>query len=334
MDKVVSFGEVLMRLSPSSSNKLGQVNSLDYFFGGTEFNVAVSLSRLGMKTQHVSCLSDDFIGEAAIEFIRMQGVGYSYIKRLPHPLGVYFMEAGAAIRPSRISYNRLHSAFANIQPDDFNWSKILKDSKFFHWTGITPGISQAAYETLKVALQNAKQKGLCITCDPSYRKNLWNYGKNGKNVLFELVSMSTIFIGGVSEMNEILGTTFPHTKNGFIEASKRLIENCPGIVKVFDKIRKGGNVSWQLVQGRSWNGIEYLETEEIEISHVVDRIGTGDAFAAGIIYGLSNFDDLQTLQFANAAFAIKHSIMGDINLAKKEEIIDIMNGDLNGKIKR
>lgn len=332
--KIVTFGEVMMRLSPTGNRMLRQSNSMEFFFGGTEMNVAASLSVLGLNAKHITAVADDFVGEAAISSMKSFGIDTSDVIKNEHPLGTYLLEVGSGNRSSRIAYNRLNGSFANINSSEINWEEILKDAAYFHWTGITPGISENAYQTLKEALQVANSKGIQITTDPAYRSNLWKYGKEGRQVLAELVGMSTIFIGGVNEINEILGTEFNTDKEGFIEASQKLKSEFPSIKNIFDKIRIGKSADNQITQGRAWVDGEYFETEELEVNNVVDRIGTGDAFAAGLIYGLIHFDTQKALNFANAACAIKHTILGDANLASLEEILEVMNGNSGGRIKR
>lgn len=332
--KVVTFGEVLMRLSPAGHRKLQQAHQMDFFFGGTEMNVAASLSQFGVKTQHVTNVSNDLVGDAAIASMRQVGIDVSAVNKVDHPLGLYFLEVGSAARSSKIAYNRLHGSFSNISPDQVDWDEILKDCTHFHWTGITPAISEAAYLTLKKGLEVAKKNEIVVTADPAYRSNLWKYGKDGHKILKELVAQSTIFIGGVNEINEILGTDFSFEKDDFITASKKLMQECPSIKKVFDKVRTGLSASWQKIYGQAWTGNEYISTQELEITSVVDRIGTGDAYAAGIIYGLQNFDDQKTLDFANAACALKHTILGDANLVSVEEVLEVVQGNTGGRIKR
>ena len=187
---------------------------------------------------------------------------------------------------------------------------------------------------LKNGLEVAQKMGVTVTSDPAYRSNLWQYGKDGHEILLELVGLSTIFIGGVNEINEILRTDFDFSKEGFVEASKKLIQQCPSITKVFDKVRTGISASWQRVYGRAWTGSDYLETNELEMSDVIDRIGTGDAYAAGLIYGLRHYDDKKALEFANAACALKHTVQGDANLVSVDEVLEIMQGNTGGRIKR
>ncbi|RXG28224.1 sugar kinase [Leeuwenhoekiella palythoae] len=331
---IITFGEVLLRLSPAENRKLTQAKSLDFFFGGTEMNVGASLAVLGESVKHITAVSDDLVGEAALASMRHYGLDVADVQKVAHPMGQYILEVGSGMRSSQIAYNRLNGSFANIQPENIAWDTIFENAQFFHWTGITPAISEAAYQALKAGLVSAKERGLQITADPAYRSNLWQYGRKGQEVLKELVSLSTIFIGGVNEINEILGTSYGLDKDGFIAASKKLIEECPSITQIFDKIRTGMSASWQKIYGRAWVDNTYFETSELEITQVVDRIGTGDAYAAGLIYGLLHFDAEKALNFANAACALKHTILGDVNLVSVAEINEVMQGNTGGRIKR
>ena len=332
--KVVTFGEVLMRLSPSENRVLQQATQLDFFFGGTEMNVAASLCNFGLEVQHVTNVSNDFVGEAALSWLKKFGIDVSEVKRVEHPLGLYFMEVGSSIRSSKIVYNRLHSSFANITAENIDWDNILKGCNCFHWTGISPAISEGAYQALKVGLIKAREKGIAVTTDPTYRRELWKYGRNSREVLGELIDLSTIFIGGVNEINEVLGSDYEPDKNGFIAASRALLRAHPSIEKVFDKVRTSVSSSWQKVYGRAWTGNEFITARELEITDVVDRIGTGDAYAAGLLYGLQHYDDQLTLNFANAACALKHTHVGDVNLVSVEEVMDVVKGNTSGRVKR
>jgi len=333
--KVVTFGEVIMRLSPPGFDKMKQSRSMEFFFGGTEMNVAGSLAQFGLQVQHVSNVSNDFVGDAAISCMQGYGIDVTHINKVNHPLGLYFMEAGSGLRASQITYNRLHGSFANISPDLVDWEKVLDGCSLLHWTGISPAISEGAYQTLKQGLTLALKKGITITADPAYRSNLWQYGRNGYEVLAELIGLSTIFIGGVNEVNEILGTAFTQDKDGFIAAAKRLQETYPAITKVYDKVRTGLSATHQKIFAQSWTENIYNKTGEIEITQVVDRIGTGDAYAAGLIYGLiSGMNDPEAIAFANAACALKHTIAGDVNLATVQEIAEVANGNHSGRLKR
>lgn len=334
INKVVTFGEVLMRLSPSGNRKLQQATHLDFFFGGTEMNVAASLAYFGIPVQHITNVSNDIVGDAAIATLRKFGIEVSQVKKVDHPLGIYFLEVGSAMRSSQIAYNRLHSSFANITPESVNWEEILKDVGYLHWAGISPGISEGAYQTLKKGLGIAREKDIVVTADPAYRSNLWKYGRKSQEVLAELTDLSTIFIGGVNEINEILGSEYDFEEEGFIAASQALMKEHPSIKKIFDKVRTSVSSSWQKIYGQAWNGEDYLTSEELEIRDVVDRIGTGDAYAAGVIYGLQHYEDQKVLNFANAACALKHTHVGDANLVSVEEVLEVVGGNYSGRIKR
>ncbi|WP_335967279.1 sugar kinase [Galbibacter sp. PAP.153] len=335
MQKVITFGEILMRLSPIGNKRIQQVEQLDFYIGGTEFNVAVSLANYGIDVRHISNISDDFLGKAILNRIKAFGVDTSFINRVKEPLGLYFLETGSSIRPSRIIYNRLSGAFSVIKPEMVNWENSLRGIGYFYWTGITPGISKGALETLKQGLKLASKKNMQIITDPTYRKNLWNYGLRGEEVLRKLITYTQVFIGGVNEINKLLNTNYDNQKNGFIEACLQLTKEYPNIEKIFDKVRVDGNASQQIMYARYFKESFYYETSLIEINTVVDRIGTGDAFSAGIIYGLMQYDDdIQTLHFAHAACALKHTIPGDLNLASINEVLEIKKGNYSGKIKR
>lgn len=334
MGQVITFGEVLMRISPRGKKKFMQSNVIEFFFGGTELNVGISIANFGGKVKHISVVSDDFIGETAIAYINKFGVSTSSIALSKRPLGVYFLEIGAVMRPSAISYNRSHSAFSEIKPDMVNWEKALRKGEWFHWTGITPALSQAAFDILKEGLTLARERGMTVSADPTYRSGLWKYGKNPKEALAELLQLSTIFIGGINEINEVLGTNYSYSNEDFIKASKELMQTFPSIEKVFDKIRTSLNSSWHKIRARMWNGVEFRETEDLDITHVVDRIGTGDAFAGGLIYGLQNYDDYKAMEFASAACALKHTYEGDVNLASVKDVTAILEGNISGRLQR
>lgn len=334
MNQIITFGEVLMRISPRGNKKFIQSNIAEFYFGGTELNVGISIANFGGDVKHISCISDDFIGDTAEAYINKFGVSTSSIVRSKRPLGVYFLEVGAVMRSSSISYNRSHSSFSEIQPNMVNWEQSLKKAKWFHWTGITPALCKGGFETLLEGLTLAKQKGITISADPTYRSGLWKYGKEPKGALIELLNYSTIFIGGINEINEVLGTNYGYSNEDFVKASKQLIEEFPSIEKVFDKIRTALNASWHKIRARMWNGSEFRETEDFEITHIVDRIGTGDAFAAGLIYGLQQYDDYKSMQFASAACALKHTYEGDVNFATVADVSQILEGNTSGRFHR
>ena len=334
MGQVITFGEVLMRISPRGNKKFIQSNIVEFYFGGTELNVGISIANFGGEVKHISAVSEDFIGETALAYIRKFGVDTSSIILSKRPLGVYFLEVGAVIRPSMISYNRSHSAFSDILPEKVNWEEALENGSWMHWTGITPALSQSAFDILKAGLKLARKKGMTVSADPTYRSGLWKYGQDPKEALIELLKNSTIFIGGINEINEVLETDFSYSNEDFVAASKLLMDTFPTIEKVFDKIRTSLNSSWHKIRARMYNGKEFRETKDLDITHVVDRIGTGDAFAAGLIYGLQQYDDYTAMEFASAACALKHTYEGDVNLATVKEVNNILGGNITGRLIR
>lgn len=334
MNQTITFGEVLMRISPLGNRKFMQSNGVEFYFGGTEVNVGISIANFGGNVKHISCISNDFIGDTAISYLNKFDLDTSAIVRSQRPLGVYFLEVGAVMRPSSISYNRSHSSFSEILPEMVNWQKSLENGHWFHWTGITPALCKGAKETLKEGLALARKKGMIISADPTYRSGLWKYGENPKEVLTDLIQYSTIFIGGINEINELLDTNYNYSNDDFIKASKHLIETFPSIEKVFDKIRTSINSSWHKIKARMWNGREFRETQDLDITHVIDRIGTGDAFAAGLIHGLQKFNDYKAMEFAAAACAIKHTYLGDVNYANEKDVISILEGNTTGRLNR
>ncbi|WP_299668462.1 sugar kinase [uncultured Polaribacter sp.] len=334
MSQIITFGEVLMRISPVGNRKFIQSNSVEFYFGGTEINVGISIANFGGNVKHISCVSDDFIGDTAISYLNKFDIDTSAIIRSERPLGVYFLEVGAVMRASAISYNRSHSSFSEIIPTMVNWETSLENGKWFHWTGITPALNKGSQQTLLAGLKLAREKGMTVSADPTYRSGLWKYGENPKEILSELMQYSTIFIGGINEMNELLETNYSYANEDFVEASQQLMEKFPSIEKVFDKIRTAINSSWHKIRARMWNGKEFKETEDLDITHIVDRIGTGDAFAAGLIHGLQNFDDFKAIQFASAACAIKHTYLGDVNYANEKDVMTILEGNTTGRLNR
>lgn len=335
MHKVLTFGEIILRFSTSGNKRIQQATQFDFYIGGTELNVATSLANFGVEVKHVSNVSNDLFGEAVLNKLRGIGVDCSYVNKVKQPLGMYFLEVGASIRPSRIIYNRLKGSFSTFTPNLINWKDAFQDVEYFYWTGISPGISESILLTLTEGLKVASTNKIITIVDPTFRKNLWNYGKKGHEILKQLIAYTNIFIGGVNEINQLLDTNYKSNKEGFIEASIELTAKFPTINKVFDKVRVAGNASKQTIYSRVYNGSFYAETSKIEINNIVDRIGTGDAFSAGVIYGLKNYkNDSRIIEFANAAFALKHTIQGDMNLVSVGEVMEIVEGNHSGRIKR
>ncbi|WP_067150341.1 sugar kinase [Pseudotamlana agarivorans] len=331
--KLVTFGEVMMRLSPPGYLKFSQANSFELVYGGGEANVAISCAYLGMKAAHMTRFPDNALGRAATQFLRKNWLSSDQIIYGDDKLGMYFLEKGAVHRPSVVVYEREGSAFSKIQPGMVDWEDVLKDADWFHWTGITPAISEGAAQCCLEAIKTANKMGIMVSGDINSRKNMWKYGKTMQEVMPELVQHCDIVITSPRGINEMfgLGEVGGKLKN----SAQELMDAFPRIKKVVGKKRKSISASEQEIQGRIWTGTEYIKTETLNISHVIDRVGTGDAFAAGLIYGLLHYDtDLEALDFATAACALKHTVIGDVNMVSLENIKSLMGGDTSGALKR
>lgn len=331
--KIVTFGEVMMRLSPPGYSKFSQATSLDFVYGGGEANVAISCAYLGMKAAHVTRFPDNALGRAATQFLRKHWLSTEHVIYGGNMMGIYFLEKGAVHRPSEVVYEREGSAFSLIKPSMINWEHVLKDADWFHWTGITPAISEGAAMCCLEAIKTANRMGIPVSGDINSRKNMWKYGKTMQEVMPELVQNCDIVVTsshGIKEMFEL-----GQPENKFHKSAKQLMERFPRINKVVGKTRKSLSASHQQIQGKMWNGDEYIKTEMLNITHVIDRVGTGDAFASGLIYGLMHYDsDEQALKFASAACALKHTVTGDVNMVAVKDVENLVEGNTSGKIKR
>lgn len=335
MPKIVTFGEVLLRLSTPNFQKIEQATSFNATFGGTEMNVGASLVKLGFDATHVTAFPNNLMGQKAKAFLRFLGVDTSHVVLDGDRIGTFFLETGAVMRASQIVYDRADSAFANLNPDLFDWKKILEGADWFHWCGITPAISEGAAKACLDAVKTAKKLGITVSSDIYYRSNLWKYGKTPQDILPELASYSDIILASRKNIEEIFGLKVTVDKGKFVEACKMLMENYPNVKKVIDTERIQVSASHNQYAAKMWNGEELIETDYQDITHIVDRIGTGDAFLGGFIYGqLILKDDLQSLQFGTAASALKHTIEGDQNLVTVAEIEAVMSGDKSGRLRR
>jgi 2-dehydro-3-deoxygluconokinase len=342
--KVVTFGEIMMRLSPPGFLRFVQARSFDVTFGGGEANVAVSLANYGIPVDYVTRLPKNDLGDACLNFIRQFGVGTDKIVRGGDRLGIYFLEAGAVQRGSKVIYDRAGSAIATIKPGMIDWEKVFHDAHWFHWTGITPAISQGAAEVCLEAVKKAKEMELTVSCDLNYRKNLWNWGKTAGEVMSELVKYADIAIGNEEDAEKVFGIKAPGVDviAGKVKAEKyrfvceKLMEKFPNLQKVAITLRGSISASHNTWSGVLYDGETFYTAPIYEITHIVDRIGAGDAFAAGLIYGLLTYgNDLQkALNFAVAASCLKHTIPGDFNIVKVEEVENLMAGVASGRVSR
>jgi 2-dehydro-3-deoxygluconokinase len=330
-NKVVSFGDIMMRLSPPSYERFVQAKQMEVNYGGSEGNVAVSLAHFGVNAEHVTCFPENDFGKAATAHLQAHGVATHHIAYGKERMGVYFIEHGTDHRSPKIIYDRFDSAFANLKPALFNWPEILRDASWFHWSGITPALSATAAEACYDAIRTARKFGIKISADINYRRNLWQYGKNAIEVMPQLIAESDIVVGGLPDFEncmEIKSTDFE-------DACKKVQKKFPTILKMANTERKLITTSFQKLLAVLWNGTSLLRSKEYEITHVVDRVGSGDAFMAGLIYGLVNgIQDKETLEFAAAAGVLKHTIPGDVNTVTVEEVNALVIGDNVGKLLR
>ncbi|MFA5399696.1 MAG: sugar kinase [Dehalococcoidia bacterium] len=344
MKKVVTFGEIMLRLATPGQLRFGQAQSFDASYGGGEANVAVSLANFGLQADFVTRLPSNDLGEACLQCLRRYGVGTRHIQRGGSRLGIYFLETGAVMRGSRVIYDRADSSFATVTPDMFDWSKIFKDAGWFHWTGITPAVSSGAAETCLQAVKTARKLGIPVSCDLNYRAKLWKWGKPAGEVMRELVSYCDAAIGNEEDAEKVFGIKAPGAdiSRGKVSADRyRFV--CESLAKKFKNlttiaITLRGSFS---ASHNSWSAVlrhagKFYRGPNFDITHIVDRVGSGDSFAGGLIYGLisSPSDPQKALDFAVAASALKHTIYGDFNLVSIAEVEKLLKGDASGRVSR
>jgi len=329
--KVVTFGEVMLRLSTVGHARFAQTHSFVVNYAGAEANVSVSLAHFGLSCAHVTRFPENDIGRAAAQALQQFGVDTQHIRYGDERMGLYFLENGAMQRSSRIVYDRFDSAFANIKGDDFDWESILRDASWFHYTGITPAISQAAADACLAAVQAARKLGVKVSGDINYRRNLWRYGKTALEVMPALIEMTDVIIAGETDIENCCGITV----NNYEEACRQLMKRYPAVRKIASTERVSVSSSHNRISAVMWNGKTMVRAKEYDLTHIVDRIGAGDAFMAGLIFGiLAGKSDHEALEFAVAAGAWKHSVEGDVNIASVEEINSLVAGDNVGKLLR
>lgn len=343
-NKVVTFGEIMLRLKSPGFDRLFQTPVLEATFGGGEANVAVSLANFGMDAAFVTILPDNDIGEACLREVRGFGVDVSHITRSNARMGVYFLETGAVQRASKVIYDRADSAIARGKPGDIDWEKAFLGASWFHFTGITPAISGGAADLCLEAVKAAKAAGLHVSCDLNYRKNLWKYGKTAAQVMRELVKYVDTVIANEEDFQMALGL---HAESsGQVETGELDIAQYRAIaelaMKEFSNIKR---VAITLRESKSANhndwsaclfdGKEFLLSRKYSITHIVDRVGGGDSFGAGLIYGLQTYgDEKKALEFAVAASCLKHTVNGDFNRVSAKEVESLMKGSGSGRVQR
>ena len=344
MPKIITFGEIMLRLATPGYLRFSQADTLNATFGGGEANVAVSLANYGCEAEFVTRFPENDIAKACIADLHKHGVGTSHCIFGGERLGIYFLETGAVARPSKVVYDRAHSAISEIQPGMIDWDKVFEGADWFHWTGITPAISQGAADVCLEAVKAANRLGVTVSCDLNYRKNLWKYGKKASEVMPELVACSDIILGNEEDADKVFGIKpegFDVTATGgqvdqkrFQSVGEQLMAKFPRAKKVIITLRGSINANHNTWGGVLWNGSTLYESSRYDITHIVDRVGGGDSFMGGLIYGLLNFDDQKALNFAVAASCLKHTIYGDYNLVTVAEVENLMKGDGSGRVSR
>ncbi len=342
--KIITFGEIMLRLATPGHQRISQVSSFNASFGGGEANVAVSLAKFNLDAEFVTRLPENDLGDSVIMELKKYGVGTNHIIRGGERVGIYFLETGSVSRPSKVIYDRAFSSIATIEPGMLDWDNIFKNAYWFHWTGITPAISEEASTVCRDAINKAKQKGLVISCDINYRKNLWKWGKSAPEVMPELVNDCDIILGNEEDAEKVFGIK-PERVNvfrgeikseGYESVCKKLKEKFPQAKKIIITLRGSVSADHNTWSGILYDGKVFYEAPVYQITHIVDRVGGGDSFMAGLIYGLLTYaeDDQMALNFATAASCLKHTIHGDFNLVTVAEVEQIIKGDTSGRVMR
>ena len=346
MPRVITFGEIMLRLSTPGYLRFGQARQFDATFGGGEANVAVSLANYGIDAQFITRLPDNDIAKACIKDLRSYGVDTSKIVFGGDRVGIYFLETGAVARPSKVVYDRAGSSIATIQPGMIDWKKVFEGADWFHWTGITPALSQGAADVCLEAIKAANALGVKVSCDLNYRKNLWKYGKTAGEVMPALVEGCDIILGNEEDADKVFGIKpegFDVTATGgaidqgrFRSVGEQLMKRFPRAKKVIITLRGSINANHNTWGGVLWDGAKLYESPRYDITHIVDRVGGGDSFMGGLIYGLLSYpgDDQKALNFAVAASCLKHTIFGDYNQVTVAEVENLMKGDASGRVAR
>ena len=342
MKEIVTFGEIMLRLKPPGSERFLQSPKLEATFGGGEANVAVGLANLGILAAYVTVIPKNPIGDACIRELRKYGINTRHIPRKGDRLGIYFLEGGANQRPSKVVYDRAYSAIAEAQPGDIDWKKIFKNAEWFHISGITPAISLSASKLSLEAVQIAKQMGVKVSCDLNFRKKLWKYGKSAPEIMTQLAQYVDVLIGNEEDCQKSLGVqTDIDVDSGTLQVNKyhnlteKILELFPQVKMIAITLRESHSANYNSWSAVLNNRTEFFVSRKYEIHNIIDRVGAGDTFSAGLLYGLMNLnDDKEILEFAVAASCLMHSIPGDLPLISVEEVNSLMKGSGSGRVQR
>ncbi len=342
--RIVTFGEIMLRLSPPGYLRFTQATNFDAIYGGGEANVAESLANFGMSVDFVSRLPDNELGQSAVNALRSKGVGLRHVLRGGSRLGIFFCEKGGIHRGSNVIYDRAGSAFSTLEPEMFDWKSILDGASWFHWSGIKPAVSESAAQACADAIRTANDLGIPVSTDLNYRRKLWNRGRAPEKVMADLASGCRVIVGNEEDIQQVFGihpegvdvTRCAIDAGAYESVARRLMDRFPNCEKVAITLRGSVSASHNTWSGVLWNGRRLIRVPTYEIVPIVDRVGSGDAFMGGLIYGLlgDGGDDGRSLHFAVAASCLKHTIFGDANLVTIEEIERLMAGDSSGRIIR
>jgi len=338
--KIVTFGEIMLRLAPYNYERIIQANQFQATYGGGEANVAVSLAQLGNESYFVTRLPDNPLGDAACKTLCGYGVNADFIIRGGSRIGIYFLEHGASIRPSKVIYDRSHSAIAEIQVGMIDWLDVFKEKNWFHITGITPAISRSCSEVSLEAVKAAKAAGLTVSCDLNYRKKLWTR-ETARETMTELIKYVDVIISNEEDAYDIFGINSGDSDvtKGQLDTEKyksvaQQLMALAGAQKVAITLRESLSASDNNWSAILYNGNHFYLSRKYPI-HLVDRVGGGDSFGAGLIHGLIHrWDDPKALEFAVAASALKQTLPGDMNLVKEPEVLSVVAGDISGRVQR
>ena len=342
LKRYVTFGELLLRLSPPDRELLMQTPNFTANFGGAEANVAVSLANYGEEVRYVTALPENPLADAAIRELRGFGIDTSFIRRSGERVGIYYAEAGAAMRPSKVVYDRAHSSISQVASGDFDWRAIFEGAHWFHTTGITPAVAAGTAAVTLEAARTAKEMGLTVSCDLNYRKKLWKWGREPREVMSELAQSVDVLIANEEDCQKCLGIELDVDVTGgkldtakYEKLASRVTARFPNISKLAVSLRESVSADWN-----NWSIVmatkdKFLVSRKYEIRNIVDRIGGGDAFGSGLIWGLNNLEDDQVaVEFAAAASALKHTIYGDYNRVNLMDVQSLAGGDASGRVQR
>ncbi|PWJ71331.1 2-dehydro-3-deoxygluconokinase [Ruminococcaceae bacterium R-25] len=342
MSKYLTFGELMLRLKSPGRERFLQSPSLEATFGGGEANVAVSLANYGLDAEFLSVIPDNAIGDAAIGELRRFNVDTSKVIRTSGRMGIYYLETGANQRASKVIYDRAYSAFSLFKPEGYDWDSIYDGVKWLHISGITPAISEETKDASIIAVKEAKKRGVTVSIDLNYRKNLWKYGVEAKDVMTEMTKYADIIIANEEDCQKSLGLKCEsNVEGGKLEAedykklSDSLMAQFPNVKKVAITLRESKSADINFWAASLNNGSEFIVSRKYEMYDIVDRVGGGDSFAGGLIYGLNELEsDKEALEFAVAASCLKHTIDGDFNRVTIDEVMKLAKGDGSGRVQR